>query len=375
MVKYQCECCEKEFSQKSQYVSHNRHKTSCKNNGDINNDVKNIELDEEEEIKQLNAKNSIIKNEEVKVNTDIQITSVMTEYKIQKPFLKWVGGKTQIINDIISKIPKEINNYYELFLGGGSVLLAVLSLQKQNKIVIKNKIYAYDINSVLINVYKNIQTNKDELYKWITLYINEYDGIDGTIINRKPTSIEEAKTSKESYYYWIRSKYNNIDKSTIECSALFMFINKTCFRGMYREGPNGYNVPYGHYKKTPTIISETDLNYISDLIKNVEFKHSSFSDSIKNIKEGDFVYLDPPYAPEHSKSFVGYVANGFNLDTHNLLFSEIKKLGKIKFVMSNAKVQLVTDNFKEYNCDDIIARRAINSKNPGSTTTEVIIYN
>ena len=111
------------------------------------------------------------------------------------------------------------------------------------------------------------------------------------------------------------------------------------------------------------------------MIKNVEFKHSSFSDSIKNIKEGDFVYLDPPYAPEHSKSFVGYVANGFNLDTHNLLFSEIKKLGKIKFVMSNAKVQLVTDNFKEYNCDDIIARRAINSKNPGSTTTEVIIYN
>ena len=299
----------------------------------------------------------------------------MTEHKIQKPFLKWVGGKTQIINEIISKIPKEINNYYELFLGGGSVLFAILSLQKQNKIVIKNKIYAYDINSVLINVYKNIQTNKDELYKWITLYINEYDGIDGTIINRKPTSIEEAKTSKESYYYWIRSKYNNIDKSTIECSALFMFINKTCFRGMYREGPNGYNVPYGHYKKTPTIISETDLNYISDLIKNVEFKHSSFSDSIKNIKEGDFVYLDPPYAPEHSKSFVGYVANGFNLDTHNLLFSEIKKLGKIKFVMSNAKVQLVTDNFKEYNCDDIIARRAINSKNPGSTTTEVIIYN
>jgi len=299
----------------------------------------------------------------------------MTEHKIQKPFLKWVGGKTQIINEIISKIPKEINNYYELFLGGGSVLFAILSLQKQNKIVIKNKIYAYDINSVLINVYKNIQTNKDELYKWITLYINEYDGIDGTIINRKPTSIEEAKTSKESYYYWIRSKYNNIDKSTIECSALFMFINKTCFRGMYREGPNGYNVPYGHYKKTPTIISETDLNYISDLIKNVEFKHSSFSDSIKNIKEGDFVYLDPPYAPEHSKSFVGYVANGFNLDTHNLLFSEIKKLGKIKFVMSNAKVQLVTDNFKEYNCHDIIARRAINSKNPGSTTTEVIIYN
>ena len=299
----------------------------------------------------------------------------MTERKIQKPFLKWVGGKTQIINNVISKMPKEIDNYHELFLGGGSVLLAVLSLQRQNKIVIQNKIYAYDINSVLINVYKHIQTNKDELYNIITLYINEYDSIDGTTINRKPNNIDEAKTSKESYYYWIRSKYNKIDKNAIECSALFMFINKTCFRGMYREGPNGYNVPYGHYKKTPTIISEMDLNYISDLIQDVEFKHSSFVDSIKHVKECDFVYLDPPYAPESANSFVGYVADGFNLETHKLLFSEIKKLGKIKFAMSNAKVDLVTENFKEYNCEDIIARRAINSKKPGSTTTEVIIYN
>jgi DNA adenine methylase len=299
----------------------------------------------------------------------------MSDKKIQKPFLKWIGGKTQIIKDIISKIPIEINNYHELFLGGGSVLLAVLSLQKQNKIVIKNKIYVYDINSTLINVYKHIQTNKDELYQFINLYITEYDGITGSIINRKPTSMDEAKTSKESYYYWIRKKYNKMDKDTIECSALFMFINKTCFRGMYREGPNGYNVPYGHYKKTPTIISKTDLNYISDLIKDVEFKHSSFIDSIKKVKDGDFVYLDPPYAPETANSFVGYVAGGFNLEMHKLLFTEIKKLDKIKFVMSNAKVELVIDNFKEYNCENIIARRAINSKKPGSTTTEVIIYN
>ena len=299
----------------------------------------------------------------------------MSEHKIQKPFLKWVGGKTQIINEIISKIPTEMNNYHELFLGGGSVLLAVLSLQKQNKIIIKNKIYAYDINKDLINVYIHIQNNQDELYQLIDFYIKEYDSINGTTINRKPNSIEEAKTSKESYYYWVRNKYNNIDKNTIECSALFMFINKTCFRGMYREGPNGYNIPYGNYKKTPTIISETDLNNISELIKDVEFTHSSFIDSIKNVRDGDFVYLDPPYAPENAKSFVGYVAGGFNLKTHKLLFSEIKKFDKIKFVMSNAKVELVTDNFKEYNCDDIIARRAINSKKPGSTTTEVIIYN
>ena len=299
----------------------------------------------------------------------------MTDNKLQKPFLKWVGGKTQIINDIISKIPTEMNNYHELFLGGGSVLLSVLSLQKQNKIQIKNKIYAYDINSDLINVYKNIQNNKEELYNIINLYINEYNSITGSIINRKPISIEESKTSKESYYYWIRNKYNKMDKNTIECSALFMFINKTCFRGMYREGPNGYNVPYGHYKETPTIISKTDLDYISDLIKDVEFKHNSFTDSIKNVKDGDFVYLDPPYAQENSKSFVGYSADGFNLQFHKFLFNEIKKLKNIKFVMSNAKVDIVTNSFKDYNCREIVARRTINSKNPGSTTKEVIIYN
>lgn len=331
-------------------------------------------------------------NKKIKFTIVTKVDNKMKGEKLQKPFLKWVGGKTQIIKDIISKIPKEMDNYHELFLGGGSVLLAVLSLQKQNKIVIKNKIYAYDINFVLINVYKHIQSNKDELYKYINLYLKEYDSIKNHNIKiddnidskeikkylskkRKPNSIEEAKTSKESYYYWIRNKYNNIDKNTIECSALFMFINKTCFRGMYREGRTGYNVPYGHYKKTPTIISETDLNNISDLIKDVEFKYSNFTDSVKNVKKDDFVYLDPPYAPENGTSFVGYVADGFDLEMHKLLFSEIKNLGKIKFVMSNAKVELVTNNFKEYNCEDIIARRAINSKKPGSITTEVIIYN
>ena len=127
----------------------------------------------------------------------------MVEHNLQKPFLKWVGGKTQIINDIIAKIPSQMNNYHELFLGGGSVLLAVLSLQKQNKITIKNTIYAYDINNVLINVYKNIQNNKNELYEIINLYVKEYDDIKGSVINRNPSTIEEAKTSKESYYYWI----------------------------------------------------------------------------------------------------------------------------------------------------------------------------
>lgn len=299
----------------------------------------------------------------------------MTNVVFQKPFLKWVGGKQQIINAVVSKIPKEMENYHEPFLGGGSVLFAVLSLQKSGALTIKNKIYAYDFNSDLINVYNHIKNNKDNLFSFIQKYINEYHTLTGTEVNRNPTTEEEAKTSKESYYYWIRKKYNKIEKNTIECSALFMFINKTCFRGMYREGPNGFNVPYGHYKKTPTIITERELNEISNLIKDVEFIHSDFRDTIKNIKSSDFVYFDPPYAPENKNSFVGYMADGFSFEMHKTLFAEIKKMDGVKFILSNAKVGLVLDSFGDYNCEDIKARRAINSKNPGATTTEVIIYN
>ena len=223
MVKYSCERCGKGFSQKSQYNSHNRQKTPCENNTNKTNAP--VDKAVEVKLKKINNKKLIVENT---INTDKK----MTEHKIQKPFLKWVGGKTQIINDIISKIPEEMNNYHELFLGGGSVLLAILSLQKQNKIVIKNKIYVYDINSVLINVYKHIQTNKDELYKLINLYIKEYDSIEQFTISpeyknlkskkkliRNITDIVQAKTSKESYYYWIRNKFNSMDPSTVERSA------------------------------------------------------------------------------------------------------------------------------------------------------------
>lgn len=402
MGKYSCDDCGKEFTQKSHYDSHKRRKTPCESSA---NKIKQLE----DEIQQLknklqyleeNIEQIIEKAVEKKLNQPIpQETKskeeikpkkvvkktvagkkivIHPEQKIQKPFLKWVGGKTQILDNVLSKIPKKFNNYHELFLGGGSVLLAVLSLQKQGKIDIQGKIYAYDINETLIHVYKHVQNNKDALFGHIERYINEYDSLDGTDINRKPATIDEAKTSKESYYYWIRDKYNNIDdKSSVERSALFMIINKLCFRGMYREGPKGYNVPYGHYKTTPTIITREDLDIVSELIQDVVFECCGFETSIKKSVKGDFVYLDPPYAPENAKSFVGYVADGFDLNAHNNLFDGVKSLKKkkIHFAMSNAKVDLVMDNFKDCQYEDIVARRAINSKDPGAVTTEVIVYN
>ena len=301
---------------------------------------------------------------------------------IQKPPLKWAGGKTQIIDSIINEFPKNINNYHELFLGGGSVLLAVLSLQSQDKLKIKGKIYAYDINPNLINLYINIQNNKDELYDHISKYMKVYDSCDGNIINRKAKTIEEAKSSKESYYYWMRKEFNELrktDESSVKVSALLLILNKTCFRGIYREGPNGFNVPYGHYKTTPVIIKKENLDKICELIRNVSFQCLDFRESIKKVKKDDFVYLDPPYVPESKTSFVGYTSDGFNLEMHNKLFDGIINLDKaninIKFVMSNANVDFVKERFKDYKCQEINARRAINSKKPQSVTKELIIGN
>ena len=143
-----------------------------------------------------------------------------------------------------------MNNYHEIFLGGGSVLLALLTLVNDKKIIIKGNINAYDINKNLICVYKNIQDNLEEVLEELTILKEEYEGLTGEEIIRKPKNEEEAKSSKESYYYWCRTIYNFMEKYTPKHSSYFIFLNKIGFRGMYREGPNGFNVPFGHYKKS-----------------------------------------------------------------------------------------------------------------------------
>lgn len=299
---------------------------------------------------------------------------------IQKPLLKWVGGKTQLLPDIIKQLPKTMNNYHEIFLGGGSVLFMILSLQKHNIINISNKIYAYDLNERLINFYKNIQVNHEELYEKIKHYFDEYSAIQKFNVDDKKdrdvTSHEKALESKEAYYYWIRKKFNNIvDISSTDTSALFLFLNKTNFRGVYREGPNGYNVPFGNYKTIPNITLQ-DLSELSEIIKDVEFNCCDFSVSLENIQVEDFIYSDSPYCPENDKSFVKYNECGFGLEKHTELFENLKNLNNTcKFLMSNAKVELILEHFKDYDIIDVKARRTINSKNPESTTTEVLIKN
>jgi len=157
---------------------------------------------------------------------------------------------------------------------------------------------------------------------------------------------------------------------------MFIFLNKTCFRGVYRVGPNGFNVPYGHYKN-PGIINMEHLNKMHDLIQNVIFKCCDFSIAFKNVSKDDYIYLDPPYAPESKKSFVNYTENGFNIEQHQKLFNLCDISKNVKIMMSNSSVDLVKKHFASdiYTINTILCKRAINSKKPDSKTNEVIIKN
>lgn len=354
IYKYVCEKCGKKFEKKTCY---NKHLQPCL-----------IEFD-------------IIGFENMEGNIVVG-NHTITKPSTLKPLLKWVGGKTQIIDKLISDFPIKINNYREIFLGGGSVLLNLLFYVKKGLIKIDGNIYAYDLNESLIFVYKNIQSNHNELYDSIEKIINEFNECGNSLnINRKPTNINEAKEAKENYYYWIRSEYNKLnpkEKTSVLGSSMFIFLNKTCFRGVFRVGPNGFNVPYGHYNN-PEIINKEHLDYVHELIQGVLFDCCDFTISLDSVEPGDFIYLDPPYAPETNTSFVGYTENGFNIDNHNNLFKLIHKLTETnkKIMMSNSDVSLIRDNFSDtkYNISSILCKRSINSKNPESKAKEVIIKN
>lgn len=297
------------------------------------------------------------------------------------PFLKWVGGKTQILDNVLDKFPKKINNYYEIFTGGGSVLLGLISRIESNNIKLEGKIYAYDINNNLITTYNMIKTKPKKLIKKLAKITKTYDNITEMKGPRDATNKKDSIKSKETYYYYIRYCFNKLIKEdepdTVMIATYMIFLNKTCFRGLYRMGPNGFNVPFGNYKN-PTIYDNEKLLELSKVFKNVEFKVLSFEDSliIDKFTKEDFIYMDPPYVPENSKSFTKYNLDGFDLEKHNLLFKKCHQLKEkeINFIMSNSCTKFVEDSFKNYKIEKILCKRTINSKKPDAKTKEVIIY-
>jgi DNA adenine methylase len=284
--------------------------------------------------------------------------------------LKWVGGKTQLLEKILPFFPTTIQNYYEPFIGGGSVLLAVLD----SSIDIKGTIYASDVNKLLINFYKAVQSNPALFWNTLSVYIQEYNSFKN--VKGDKVSDYDSIDSKEGYYYWVRHKYNQRSKAymsnTIDyhLAAMLLFLNKTCFRGLYREGPNGFNVPFGNYKQ-PTIASYALIVNMSEKIKDVVFEHMSYENVLSNtFEKGDFIYMDPPYIPEKATSFDSYTTSEFD---HSHFIEMCKEIKMASIVMSNANVPILHKEFDSYDIHVVECRRAIHSKDPSSKTTEVII--
>ena len=322
----------------------------------------------------------------VKPSRASKTTGVLGEGpKFITPPIKWVGGKTQLLGELQEKIPSTIKSYIEPFVGGGSVMLMMLELCQSGQATI-DKVVAADFNPHVINMYKSIQRDVPQLIKYLTDLKEEYFSITDLKGNKRPTTLEEGLTSRESYYYWTRTRYNmltgasKVSKTTskvskAELAALLIFLNKTGFRGLYREGPNGYNVPYGNYVN-PRIFNTSHLTQISKLIHDVDFRVADFRATIAEATVGDFVYMDPPYVPEKQNSFTEYIRTGFN-DQHEDLFNLCTDLKskEIGFILSNSHTKLVTDYFADDTFDilPIDCRRAINSKKPDSRTLEVLI--
>ena len=276
-----------------------------------------------------------------------------------KPFIKWVGGKGQLLSEINKLYPvelgKNINKYAEIFVGGGAVLFDILSKYKLDEVYISDK------NLELINTYKSIRDDVGILIKLLKEMEEQYTSLNNE--NRK------------LYYYEKRREYNNlkinIEENNIEKAVLFIFLNKTCFNGLYRVNKKGeFNVPIGTYKK-PKICDEENLKNVSMALKNVKIIYADYRESESFIDEKTFVYIDPPYRPLNtSSSFTSYTENDFS-DKEQIELAEYidllnKKGAKIVLSNSDPKNNNIDDNFfdelyKNYNINRVKATRMLNS--------------
>ena len=301
-----------------------------------------------------------------------------------KPFIKWVGGKTQIIDDIINKFPKKINNYYEPFVGGGSVFLELLNKIENGDIIVDGDIIINDKNADLINLYRLIKDNVKKLIMQLEYLTTNYNNAKMIkqekrhkhIINEE-SKIEDIIAKGKSYvYYYYRNLYNETKDNFIR-SSLLLFLNKTCFRGLYREGKGGFNVPFGNYKN-PSIYNKEQLLKLNAIFNkyDIQFVNDDFNNVCKEIQIGDFVYFDPPYYPLSKTSFTSYKNDSF-IKQHEVLVTLCKTLNEknIKFLQSNSDCEYNNNVYKDFTIEKIKCKRRINSKKPQNTCFELFIYN
>lgn len=292
-----------------------------------------------------------------------------------RPFVKWAGGKGSLIPQLNNFYPYELKNgvierYIEPFVGGGAVLIDIL----QNYDV--QEAYAFDINIDLINSYNVIKSNVEELIEYLKRIETEY--------------LQLGQEERKIYFYNKRDEYNSYkitegDKS-IKRAAEFIYLNRTCFNGLYRVNKSGkFNVPMGSHKN-PTICDEENLRNLSELIQNVQFQYGDYKKSTEYVTENTFVYFDPPYRPLNVTSgFTSYTKEDFNDDNQRELATFYRDLNDrdAKLMLSNSnpkntnKEDTFFDNiYQGFNIDEIYASRMINANSQGrGKISEIVVTN
>ena len=249
--------------------------------------------------------------------------------------VKWVGGKKQLLSQLEPLFPKEFNNYFEPFAGGGAVAFYLIKTRNPNKVFIS------DINEELIDAYNIVKNNPNELIKLLEQYKENHN--------------------KENYYA-VRAKDPKL-LTKLERAARFIYLNKTCFNGLYRVNlKGGFNVPMGKYKN-PAIAKIEDLTEISQLLENTKVELKQFHRAVETAEEGDFVYFDPPYYPlNRTSNFTSYTKDSF-LEAEQIklakTFKELDKKG-VKVMLSNSDTKFIKDLYKDYEIKEVKATRMIN---------------
>ena len=269
------------------------------------------------------------------------------------PFVKWAGGKRQLLTQIKERMPEKYNNYFEPFVGGGAVTFALLP---ENALI-------NDINKALINAYRQICNAPEVFLKAIKKLDNEM--------------WEDGK----EYYYFLREHYNDKLMKTefdVELAALFVFINKHCFNGLYRVNGKGlFNVPYNNSRRVS--VDENLIMEISEYLQSVKIMDGDFEVACKEAKGGDFVFIDSPYAPLNPTSFESYTKEGFDIESHKRLaklFDELTARG-CYCMLTNHNTDLINELYgnKGYRIDIVSVKRMINSDASNRAGEEVIICN
>jgi DNA adenine methylase len=288
----------------------------------------------------LMTEHGILNNKEWRRMDGIETNMIAQRVKAG-PFLKWVGGKTQLLTQFEAYFPQQFQHYYEPFVGSGAVFF---HLQPAHATL-------SDSNPYLIGAYQHIQTRVEDVIARLCQIRSRYYAL--------------APDEQQQEYYRVRTRYNQLPAASIEKTACLIFLNKTGYNGLYRENASGgYNVPFGRYTN-PAIFDETNLRAVSYLLQQVRLMHDQYDQVVRRAQAGDFVYFDPPYMPISKTSlFTSYTKGTFSVEQQANLAEVTRQLAGrgVQVMLSNSNSDTIKELYRDFYVYEVRASRMVNSK-------------